>query len=110
MTDCYQAIRELARRAVQACDGDWHAAEQLVHRWLAQDPATKQRIMEGLLEFHIRHAITAEARRQHQREADRRRDAIVAHEQAQETAHLLEELLRDLEEADGGRHGREERE
>jgi hypothetical protein len=101
MTEPYKAIRELAHRALQSCDGDWNAAEQLMHRWLAEDLARKQQIMEGLLEFHIRHAITTEGRRHQQHQADLRREAIVAHEQAQETTQVVEEFLRDLEKPGG---------
>lgn len=104
MTESHKAIWELAQRALRSCDGNWNAAEQLMHRWLAEDLAVKQRIMEGLLEFHIRHAITTEGRRQHQREADLRRDAIVAHEQAQETSQIIEEFLHDLDEPNDGEH------
>lgn len=97
MIEPYQAIRELAKRALQSCDGNWNAAEQLIHRWLAEDVTVRQQIMEGLLEFHVRHAITTEGRRQQQHQADLRREAIVANEQAQETTQIVEELLRDLE-------------
>ena len=97
MIEPYQAIRELAHRALQSCDGNWNAAEQLIHRWLAEDVTVRQLILEGLLEFHVRHAITTEGRRQQQHQADLRREAIVANEQAQETTQIVEELLRDLE-------------
>ena len=98
MTDPFRAIRELAQRALRTCDGHWNAAEQLMHRWLAEDLAVRQQIIDGLLEFHVRHAITTEGRLQHQHAADRRRDAIVAYEQAQETAQIVDELLHDLDE------------
>ncbi|HXH08442.1 MAG TPA: hypothetical protein VNP04_01515 [Alphaproteobacteria bacterium] len=97
MIEPYKAIRELAQRALQSCDGNWHAAEQLIHRWLAEDGTVRQQIMEGLLEFHIRHAITVEGRRQQQHQADLRRETLIANEQAQETTQIVEELLREIE-------------
>lgn len=102
MINPYQAIRELAQRALRSSDGNWNAAEQLMHQWLAQDLPVKQRMMEALLEFHIRHAITAEGRRHQQDEADLRRDAILAHEQAQETTQIVEEFLHDLSKPEDG--------
>jgi hypothetical protein len=110
MTDPFRAIRELAQRALQTCDGQWNAAEQLMHRWLTEDLAVKQQIIDGLLEFHIRQAITTEGRRQHQHAAEHRRDAIVAYEQAQETAQIVDELIHDLDEPhEGGQSERRPR-
>jgi hypothetical protein len=97
MAGAYQVIRELAQRALQACGGNWNTAERLIDQWLTADPALKQQLMAELLEFHIRHAITAEGRRQHQHEANLRRDALIAQEQAQETSHIVEEFLRHLD-------------
>jgi hypothetical protein len=96
MQDAYQLIRELARKALLACEGNWNKAEALIDQWLAEDPAQKQQLMQTLLEFHIRHAITTEGRRQQQQAADLRREALMAQEQDQETTQTVEEFLREL--------------
>src|SRR6266511_1274025 len=96
MQDVYQLIRELARKALPACEGNWNKAEALINQWLAKDPAQKQQLMHALLEFHIRHAITTEGRRQQQQAADLRREALMAQEQDQETTQAVEEFLREL--------------
>src|SRR5919109_376118 len=80
-----EVIRELTRKALLACEGNWHQAEALINQWLAEDPAQQQQLMQALLELHIRHAITTEGRRQQQQAADLRREALIAQEQAQET-------------------------
>jgi hypothetical protein len=104
MRDAYQLIRELARKALLACEGNWHQAEALINQWLAADPAQQRQLMQALLEFHIRHAITAEGRRQQQQAADLRREALIAQEQAQETTQAVEEFLRELQ-GPGGDEG-----
>jgi hypothetical protein len=101
MQDVYQLIWELARKALLACEDNWNKAEALINRWLANDPAQKQRLMQALLEFHIRHAIATEGRRQQQQAADLRREALMAQEQDQETMQTVEEFLRELRERGG---------
>ena len=101
MQDAYQLIRELARKALLACEGNWHQAEALINRWLAEDPAQQQQLMQALLEFHLRHAITTEGRRQQQQAADLRREALMAQEQGQETTQTVEEFLRELQRPGG---------
>ncbi len=96
MQDVYQLTRELARKALLACEGNWNTAEALINQWLAKDPARKQQLMEALLEFHIRHAITTEGRRQQQQAADLRREVLMAQEQDQDTTQTVEEFLREL--------------
>jgi hypothetical protein len=96
MQDVYQLIRELARKALLACEGNWNKAEALINQWLAKDPAQKQQLMQALLAFRIQHAIATEGRRQQQQAADLRREALMAQEQDQETTQTVEEFLREL--------------
>jgi hypothetical protein len=102
MPDAYEAIREFVRKALIASQGDWNAAEQTCHRWLAEDPTLKARIAEICLEWVIRNAITAEGRRQQQREADQLREAREAEAQAQEIKQTVEEFLEGLRGKGGG--------
>ena len=104
MQDVYQLIRELTRKALLACEGNWHQAEALINQWLAEDPAQQQQLMQALLELHIRHAITTEGRRQQQQAADLRREALMAQEQDQKTTQTVEKFLRELQ-GPGGDEG-----
>src|SRR5919199_3501761 len=101
MTDAYEALRELVRKALLASHGDWHAAEHMCHRWLAEDPALKARMAQLCLEWVIRNVITAEGRRQQQQEADKLREAREAEAHEREIRRTVEEFLEGLR-GDGG--------
>jgi hypothetical protein len=96
MQEAYQLIRQVAQKALFACEGNWNKAEALINEWLAEDPMQRQQLMEALLELHIRHAITTEGRRQQQQAANLRREALLAQAQGQEIAQTVEEFLREL--------------
>jgi hypothetical protein len=96
MTDAYQTVRELVRKALQTSGGDWNAAEQLCHRWLAEDPVLKAQMVQICLEWVIRNVITAEGRRQQQQEADRLREAREAADREREVQQTVDEFLDDL--------------
>jgi hypothetical protein len=102
MTDAYQTVRELVRKALQASEGDWNAAEHLCHRWLAEDPALKEQMAQICLEWVIRNVITAEGRRQQQQEADRLREAREAADREQEIKQTVDEFLEGLRGRGGG--------
>jgi hypothetical protein len=102
MTDAYQAVREFVRKALLASHGDWHAAERMCHRWLAEDPTLKAQMAQICLEWVIRNVISAEGRRQQQQEADQLREAREAEAHERETRQTVEEFLERLRGADGG--------
>jgi hypothetical protein len=96
MADAYEAVREFVRKALAASQGDWNAAERLCHQWLAEDASLKAQIAQICLEWVLRNAITAEGRRQQQRQAEQLREAREAADQQQEIKHTVEQLLEDL--------------
>jgi hypothetical protein len=96
MTDAYQTVRELVRKALQTSGGDWNTAEQLCHQWLAEDPVLKEQMVQICLEWVIRNVITAEGRRQQQQEADRLREAREAADRAQEIQQAVDDFLEGL--------------
>lgn len=102
MTDAYEAVREFVRKALLASHGDWNAAEQVCHRWLAADPTLKAQMAQICLEWVIRNVITAEGRRQQQREADQLREAREAETHEREIEQTVEEFLEGLRGHDGG--------
>jgi hypothetical protein len=106
MTDAYQPVRDLVRKALLDCEGDWNAAELLCHRRLAEDPALKEQIAQICVEWVVRNAITSEGRRQQQREADRLREAREAADHTREIKQTVDEFLEGLWGKDGGTHGR----
>jgi hypothetical protein len=102
MADAYESVREFVRRALAASQGDWNAAELLCHQWLAADPELKAQMAQTCLEWVLRNAITAEGRRQQQREAEQLREAREVGEQEREIKHTVEQLLKDLRGQEGG--------
>ena len=101
MAEAYKAVREFVRKALLASHGDWNAAERLCHQWLAEDPELKAQIAQICVAWVIRNAITAEGRRQQQREADQLREAREAEDQAREIKQTVEEFLEGLRGEDG---------
>jgi hypothetical protein len=106
MTEAYQAVRDLVRKALLDGEGDWMAAERLCHRRLAEDPVLHEQIAQICVEWVIRNAITAEGRRQQQHEADRLREAREAADHDREMTQTVAELLEDLRNEHGGSHER----
>jgi hypothetical protein len=106
MTDAYQAVRDMVRKALLASEGDWNAAEQLCHRRLAEDPVLHEQIAQICVEWVIRNAITAEGRRQQQHEADRLREVREAADHNREITQTIDDLLEGLRSKDGGGHDR----
>lgn len=102
MADAYQPVRDLVRKALLDCKGDWNAAEQLCHRRLAEDPVLKEQIAQICLEWVIRNVITGEGRRQQQREADRLREAREAMDHDREIQQTVDEFLEGLRGKDDG--------
>jgi hypothetical protein len=102
MTDAYQPVRNLVRKALLDCGGDWNAAEQLCHRRLAEDPFLKEQIAQICLQWVIRNVITGEGRRQQQQEADRLREAREAMDHDREIEQTVDEFLEDLRGKDEG--------
>lgn len=102
MAEAYEAVREFVRKALLASHGDWNAAERLCHQWLTEDPGLRAQIAQICVEWVIRNAITAEGRRQQQREADQLRQAREAEAQAREIEQAVEEFLDDLRGKGGG--------
>ncbi len=96
MTDPYQVVRDLVRRALLASHGDWNAAEALCQRWLAEDPGLKAQIAQICLDWVIRNVITAEGRRQQQQAADQLRQTREAEAHERETQQTVEEFLEGL--------------
>jgi hypothetical protein len=96
MAEAYESVREFVRKALLSSHGDWNAAERLCHQWLAEDPELKTQIVQICLEWVIRNAITAEGRRQQQREADQLREAREAEVQEREIKQTVEEFLEGL--------------
>jgi hypothetical protein len=105
MTDAYQPVRDLVRKALLDCGGDWNAAEQLCHRRLVADPILQEQIMQICVEWVIRNVITAEGRRQQQQEADLLREARQAADRDRDIKQTVDEFLGDL----WGRDGEERR-
>jgi hypothetical protein len=103
MAEAYEEVREFVRRALAASQGDWNAAERLCHEWLDRDAALKGQIARICLEWVLRNAITAEGRRQQQREAEQLREARAAEERERETRQTVEQLLEDLRGPEEGR-------
>jgi hypothetical protein len=101
MAEAYEAVREFVRQALLASHGDWNAAERLCHQRLAEDPGLRAQITQICVEWVIRNAITAEGRRQQQREADQLREAREAEAQAREIEQTVEEFLKGLRGKDG---------
>ncbi|HSF34109.1 MAG TPA: hypothetical protein VLK82_27100 [Candidatus Tectomicrobia bacterium] len=101
MTDAYQLVRDVVRKALDDCSGDWTAAEQLCHRWLAEDPVLKEQIAQVCVEWVIRNVITAEGRRHQQHEADRLREAREAADRDRDIKQTVDEFLAGLEGKDG---------
>ena len=102
MTDAYQPVRDLVRKALVDCGGDWNAAERLCHRRLAEDPVLKEQIAQICLEWVIRNVITGEGRRQQQREADRLREAREAMDHDREIRRTVDAFLEGLRGKDEG--------
>jgi hypothetical protein len=102
MTDAYQPVRDLVRKALLDCEGDWNAAEQLCHRRLAEDPILKEQIAQICLEWVIRNVITGEGRRQQQQEADRLREAREAMDHDREIQQTVDKFLEGLQGKDEG--------
>jgi len=96
MTDAHQVVRELARKALLAREGNWHAAEQLCHQWLAEDPVLKEQIIQACLELVIRHAVSTEGHRLRQQEADQLRETRETQDRQREIAQTVDEFLEDL--------------
>jgi hypothetical protein len=96
MSDVQQVVRELARKALLACEGNWHTAEQLCHQWLAADPTLKEEVIRACLELVIRHAVATESRRLQQQEANQLREMREAQDRQQEITQTVEEFLQDL--------------
>jgi hypothetical protein len=96
MTDAYQPVRDLVRKALFDSEGDWNTAERLCHRRLAEDPVLKEQIAQICVEWVIRNVITAEGRRQQQQEADRLREAREAVDREREIAQTVDEFLEGL--------------
>jgi hypothetical protein len=101
MTDAYQLVRDLVRKALLDCGGDWNAAEQLCHRWLAENPVLKEQMALICVEWVIRNVITAEGRRQQQHEADRLREAREAADRDRDIEQTVDEFLEGLWGKDG---------
>jgi hypothetical protein len=104
MTDAYQAVRDLVRKALLDSEGNWSAAEQLCHRWLAEDPVLKEQVAQTCIEWVIRNVITAEGRRQQQQEADRLRETREAADRDLETKEIVDDFLEGLWGKDRGDH------
>jgi hypothetical protein len=102
MADPYEAVREFVRKALRTSQGDWNAAERLCHQWLAEDPDLKAHMAQTCVEWVIRNVITAEGRRQQQREADQLREAREAEAHEREIKHTVEEFLEGLRGQEGG--------
>jgi hypothetical protein len=102
MTDAYQPVRDLVRKALVDCEEDWNAAEQACHRRLAEDPVLKEQIAQICLEWVIRNVITGEGRRQQQREADRLREAREAMDHDREIQQTVDAFLEGLRGKDEG--------
>jgi hypothetical protein len=101
MAEAHEVVREFVRKALLAGHGDWNAAERLCHQWLAEDPGFRAQIAQICVEWVIRNVITAEGRRQQQREADQLREAREAEAQAREIEQTVEEFLDGLSGKDG---------
>jgi hypothetical protein len=106
MSEAYQPVHDLVRQALLDTDGNWNAAEQLCYRRLAADPVLQEEITRICVEWVIRNVITAEGRRQQQREADRLRETREAADQEREINQTVDEFLEDLRGEGGGRRGR----
>ncbi|MGH8068284.1 MAG: hypothetical protein ACRERE_24240 [Candidatus Entotheonellia bacterium] len=102
MTDAYQPVRDLVRKALLDCEGDWNAAEQLCRRRLAEDPVLQEQIAQICLEWVIRNVITGEGRRQQQQDADRLREAREAMDHDREIKQTVDEFLEGLQGKDEG--------
>jgi hypothetical protein len=96
MNDAHQVVRELARKALLACEGDWHAAEQLCHQWLAADDALKTQVIQACLELVIRHAVSTEGNRLRQQAANHLRETREAEDRQREITQTVDEFLEDL--------------
>ena len=106
MSEAYQPVRDLVRQALLDSDGNWNTAEQLCHRWLAEDSVLKEQIAQICMEWVIRNVITAEGRRQQQQEADRLREAREAGDRVREIKQTVDEFLEDLRGKDWERPSR----
>jgi hypothetical protein len=102
MSEPYQQVRDLVRRALLDSDWNWNAAEQLCYQRLDEDPALKAQIAQICVEWVIRNVITAEGRRQQQQEAERLREAREAADRDREIKQTVDELLENLGGKDGG--------
>jgi hypothetical protein len=96
MSDAQQVVRELARKALLACEGNWHAAEQLCHQWLAADSKLQEDVIRACLELVIRHAVSTEGRRLQQQEANQLRETREVQDRQREITQTVEEFLQDL--------------
>jgi hypothetical protein len=96
MHDAYEAVRDMVRQALLNSGGDWNAAERLCHQRLAEDPGLREQIARLCVEWVIRNVITAEGRRQQQREADRLREMRASLERDREIKQTVDEFLKDL--------------
>jgi len=106
MSEAYQPVRDLERQALLESDGNWNAAEQLCYRRLAADPVLQEQIAQICMEWVIRNVITAEGRRQQQKEANRLREAREVAEHDQQIKQTVDEFLEDLRGKNGGISGR----
>jgi len=96
MHDAYEAVRDIVRQALLDSGGDWNAAENLCHQRLAADPVLREQIARICVEWVIRNVITAEGRRQQQREADRLREMRASLDRDREIQQTVDEFLKDL--------------
>jgi hypothetical protein len=102
MSDAYEPVRDLVRKSLLDSEGDWNTAEQLCHRRLAEDPVLREQIAQLCVEWVIRNVITAEGRRQQQREADRLREAREAVDRDRDITQTVDEFLKSLQGTDDG--------
>jgi hypothetical protein len=105
MSEDYQPVRDLVRRALLDSAGNWNAAEQLCYRRLAEDFVLKEQIAQICMEWVIRNVITAEGRRQQQQEADRLREAREAADHDREIKQTVDDFLEDFRDQDRGIQG-----
>jgi hypothetical protein len=96
MTDAYEPVRDLVRKALLDSGDDWNTAERLCHCRLAEDSVLREQIAQICMEWVIRNVITAEGRRQQQQEADRLREMRQTVDRDQEIQQTVDEFLKGL--------------
>jgi hypothetical protein len=105
MSEPYEPVRDLVHQALLDSGWNWNAAEQRCYQRLAEDPTLQAHIAQLCVEWVIRNVITAEGRRQQQREAERLRELREAADRDREIRQTVDELLGDLRGEDGGVRG-----